>query len=156
MAQIKEYGDFKDYGNAEWEGKTTTNAPLDTRRSEFILSLQLNTVENLRQDWLLMATSPRNQQNLCTQELFPSEDSDWLFYLLNSTNSSYGEEILSMLTLRHSPKRSYTSLLDLCLETSKDISSLSTKHYMEQGLEVHVGMTNSLTPSNTWGFSHQR
>ena len=27
-------------------------------------------MENLRQDWLLMATSPRNQWNLCTQELF--------------------------------------------------------------------------------------
>ena len=28
-------------------------------------------------DWLLMAMSPRNQWNLCTQELFLSEDSDW-------------------------------------------------------------------------------
>ena len=130
--------------------------PLDTRRSEFILSSQLNTVENLSQDWLLMATSSSNQQNLCTQELFLSEDSDWLCALLNSTNSSYGEERLAMLTLRHSPKRNYTSLLDLNLENSKDISSLSTKHYVEQGLEVHVDMTNSLTPSNTWVFSHQR
>ena len=42
------------------------------------------------------------------------------------------------------------------LENFKDVSSLSTRHYMEQGLEVHVGMTNSLIPSNTWVFSHQR
>ena len=27
MAQIKEYGVFKDYGKAKWEGKTITNAP---------------------------------------------------------------------------------------------------------------------------------
>ena len=27
MAQIKEYGVFKDYGKAMWEGKTITNAP---------------------------------------------------------------------------------------------------------------------------------
>ena len=123
---------------------------LDTRRSEFILFFQLDTVENLRGDWLLMAASPRNQWNLCTQELFLPGDSDWLCSLLNSTNSCYGEEMLAMLTLRHSPKKNSTSLLDLNLENSKDISSLSTRHYMEQGLEVHVGMTNSLTPSNTW------
>ena len=53
--------------------------PLDTRRSESILVLQLNTVENLMGDWLLMATSPRNQWNLCTQELFLSEDSLVIF-----------------------------------------------------------------------------
>ena len=44
----------------------------------------------------------------------------------------------------------------LNLENSKAISSLSTRYSMEQGLEVHVGMTNSLTPSNTWASSHQR
>ena len=76
MAQIKEYGVSKDYGKATWEGKTVTNTPLDTRRSESILVLQLNTVENLRGDWLLMAISPRNQWNLCIQELYLSEDSD--------------------------------------------------------------------------------
>ena len=46
--------------------------PLDTRRSEFIFFLQLNTVENLWGDWLLVTTSPRSQWNLCTQELFLS------------------------------------------------------------------------------------
>ena len=130
--------------------------PLDTRRSEFILVLQLNTVENLRGDWLLMVTSPRNQWNLCTQELFLSEDSDWLCSLLYSTNSCDGQEMLAMLSLRHSPKKNSTSLLDLNLENFKGISSSSTRHSMEQGLKVHVGMTNSLTPSNTWAFSHQR
>ena len=47
-------------------------------------------------------------------------------------------------------------LLDLNLENSKAISSLSASHSMEQGLEVHVGMTNSLTSFNTWVFNHQR
>ena len=41
-------------------------------------------------------------------------------------------------------------------EHHRDISTKSTRHYTEQGLEVHVGMTNFLTPSNTWVFSHQR
>ena len=94
---------------------------LDTKRSEVISFLQLNTVENLRTALLLVATSPRNQWNLCTQELFLSEDSDWLCSLLNSTYSCYGEEMLAMLALRHSPKNNSTSLLDLTLENSKDI-----------------------------------
>ena len=93
--------------------------PLDTRRSEFTSVLQLNTVESLRTNWLLMATSPKNQWNLCTQELFLSEDSDWLCSLLNSTNSCYGEEMLAMLNLRHSPEKNSTSLLDLNLETPR-------------------------------------
>ena len=156
MAQIKEYGVFKDYGKANWEGKTITNATSGYQKIKVHLVLQLNTVENLRGDWLLMATSPRNQWNLCTQELFLSADSDWLCSLLNSTNSCYGEEMLAMLTLRHLPKKNSTSLLDLNSENSQDISSLSTRHYMEQGLEVHAGMTNSLRPSNTWVFSHQK
>ena len=93
MAQIKEYGVFKDYGKANWEGKTITNATSGYQKIKVHLVLQLNTVESLRGDWLLMATSPRNQWNLCTQELFLSADSDWLCSLLNSTNSCYGEEM---------------------------------------------------------------
>ena len=49
-----------------------------------------------------------------------------------------------MLTMIHSPEKNSTSLLDFNLETSKDISSLSTRHSMEQGPELHVGMTTLL------------
>ena len=93
MAQIKEFESSRIMGRQNGKERPPPVLPLDTRRSEFILSLQLNNVEILRGDWLLMATSPRNQQNLCTQELFPSEDSDWYCSLLNSTHLSYGGDV---------------------------------------------------------------
>ena len=68
MAQFKEYEVIKDCGKANGKERQSLMLSLDIRRSEFILFLQLNTVENLRGDWLLMATSPRNQRNLCTEE----------------------------------------------------------------------------------------
>ena len=54
MAQIKEYGVFKERQNGN--GRPSPMLLLDTRRSEFILGSQLNTAENLRGDWLLIAT----------------------------------------------------------------------------------------------------
>ena len=59
MAQIKDYGVFKDCGNEK--ERPSLMFPLDTRRSEFTSFLQFNTVESLRSDWLLIATSLRNQ-----------------------------------------------------------------------------------------------
>ena len=103
MAQIKEYGVLRIVERQNGKERQSPMLPLDTRRSEFTLPLQLNTVESLRLDWLLLATLPRNQWNLCTQELFLSEDSDWLCPLLNSSSSCYGEEMFAILTLRHSP-----------------------------------------------------
>ena len=49
MAQIKEYGVFKDYGKAKWEGKTIINAPFRYQKIRVHFVLQLNTVENLRE-----------------------------------------------------------------------------------------------------------
>ena len=60
MAQIKEYGVFRIMEGQNGKERLSLMLPLDTRRSEFILVLQLNTVENLRGDWLLMDISPRN------------------------------------------------------------------------------------------------
>ena len=48
MAQIKEYGVFKDCRKAKWEGKTITNAPSGHQKIRVHFILQLNTVENLR------------------------------------------------------------------------------------------------------------
>ena len=103
MAQIKEYEVFKDCGKAKWEGKTISNAPSGYQNIRVHFLFAVKHCGKLWEDCLLMATSPRNQWNLCTLELFLSEDSDWLCSLLNSTNSCYGEEMLAMLTLRHSP-----------------------------------------------------
>ena len=48
MAQIKEYGVFKDCGKAKREGKTVTNAPSGYWKIRAHFGFAVNTVENLR------------------------------------------------------------------------------------------------------------
>ena len=68
--QIKEYQVFKDYGKVVYEKDKIGNAPKQYQRSEYILSLMSNTVENSKQDLWWMDILPRNLMKLSTQKLF--------------------------------------------------------------------------------------
>ena len=69
IEQIKEYTVFKDFGKAAYEKNKITNAPEGTKRSEYILYLMSNIVENPRLDLLQMDTSPKNPWKLSIQGL---------------------------------------------------------------------------------------
>ena len=77
IALIKEYGVFKDYEKAKWEGETITNAPPGHQKTRVHFGFAVKHCGNLWGGWLLMATS----WNLCTQELFLSDDSDLVIFL---------------------------------------------------------------------------
>ena len=64
--QIKEYQVFKDYGKAVYEKDKIGNM----KRSEYILSLMSNSVEDSKQDLCRMDILPKNLIKLSTQELF--------------------------------------------------------------------------------------
>ena len=69
IEQIKEYQVFKDYGKAVYEKYKMEMLPRDIKRSEYILSLMSNTVENSKQD-LWQNILPENLMRLSIQELF--------------------------------------------------------------------------------------
>ena len=69
IEQIKEYQVFKDYGKAVYEKYKMGMLPRDIQRSEYILSLMSNTVENSKQD-LWQNILPENLMRLSIQELF--------------------------------------------------------------------------------------
>ena len=69
MAQIKDYGVFKDYEKAKWEGTTITNAPSGYQkiRVHFV-----SAVKHCGKFKGRLVADGRGQWNLCTQELFLS------------------------------------------------------------------------------------
>ena len=92
MAQIKEYGVFKGYGKAKWEGKTIINAPSGYQKIRVHFCFAVKQCGKFK--GRLVADGHLTKEpikTVCSQELFLSEDSDWLCSLLNSTNSSYGK-----------------------------------------------------------------
>ena len=69
IEQIKEYQVFKDYGKTVYDNDKLEMLPRDIKRSEYILFLMSNTVENSRQDLWQMDILPRNPWKLSIQEL---------------------------------------------------------------------------------------
>ena len=69
IEQIKEYQVFKDYGKTVYDNDKLEMLPRDIKRSEYILFLMSNTVENSRRDLWQMDILPRNPWKLSIQEL---------------------------------------------------------------------------------------
>ena len=137
IEQIKEYQVFKDYGKAVYEKNKITNAPEGHQKIRVHFVLMSSIVESSKQDLWQMDTSQRNLWKQSTQELYLSETSDLQCSLQNSMIWNYGEQMLEMLTSKHSQRKNFTLWVDLSLKHYKDMSLSCTKHSMVQDQEGH-------------------
>ena len=157
IAQIKEYGVLKDYGKAEWEGKTITNATHGHQkiRVHFVFAAKHCGKFKVRlvADGHL-AKEPTESVYSGVVSLRGLRLVMFLVELnkLQLWGGDIGNAYLETLT----KEKLYIIAGHEFGELQGHILIFCKNHYMEQGLEVHVGMANSLTPSNTWVFRHQR
>ena len=145
IEKIKEYQEFKDYGKAVYDKDKIGNAPKGYQkiRVDFVFDVKLCgkfkarlvTDGHLTKEPMETVYSGVVSLRNLRLAMFLAELNN-----LELWRADVGHAYFQALT-----KRNSTLFMVLNLKNYKDMSLLCTRHSMVQGLEEHVGMTNSLT-----------